>query len=245
MPLRDHFRQPLDDETSWDFFHGQWPAMIVLDLVKRLPKGYVAGPHVHVGASVEVDVGAFDKTATPPSEFCEKEGGVATATWAPPQATLVVESDLPAQDCYEVRVYDQRRGRRLVAAVEIVSPSNKDRAEHREAFVAKCLGLLSEQVSVVIVDLVTTRQFNLYGELLDRIGLTDPGLGDNPAIIYAAACRTKGQNGKWLVETWLHGLTLGDRLPTLPLWLADDLAVPLELEASYEETCRVLQLPSS
>jgi hypothetical protein len=89
-----------------------------------------------------------------------------------------------------------------------------------------------------------TRQFNLYGELLDRIGHTDPEFGDDPATIYAAACRTKGQNGKWLVETWLHPLTLGDRLPTLPLWLADDLAVPLELESSYEETCRVLQLPS-
>jgi len=26
------------------------------------------------------------------------------------------------------------------------------------------------------------------------------------------------------------------------LWLADNLAVPLELEASYEETCRVLRI---
>jgi hypothetical protein len=31
-------------------------------------------------------------------------------------------------------------------------------------------------------------------------------------------------------------------LPTLPLWLADDLAVPLELEASDEVTCRVLRI---
>jgi hypothetical protein len=32
-------------------------------------------------------------------------------------------------------------------------------------------------------------------------------------------------------------------LPTLPLRLADDLAVPLDLEASYEETCRFLRIP--
>jgi hypothetical protein len=31
-------------------------------------------------------------------------------------------------------------------------------------------------------------------------------------------------------------------LPTLPLWLADDFAVPLELEASYEDTCRALRI---
>ena len=32
-------------------------------------------------------------------------------------------------------------------------------------------------------------------------------------------------------------------LPTLPLWLTDNLAVPLELDASCEETCRILRIP--
>jgi hypothetical protein len=40
----------------------------------------------------------------------------------------------------------------------------------------------------------------------------------------------------------MQPLSIGRPLPTLPLWLADDLAVPLDLEASYEETCRVLRL---
>jgi len=29
---------------------------------------------------------------------------------------------------------------------------------------------------------------------------------------------------------------------TLPLWLSEELAVSLELEASYEETCHVLRI---
>ena len=37
-------------------------------------------------------------------------------------------------------------------------------------------------------------------------------------------------------------MMLGQPLPTLPLWLAENLAVPLELEAGYEETCRVLRI---
>jgi hypothetical protein len=41
----------------------------------------------------------------------------------------------------------------------------------------------------------------------------------------------------------MHSLGLGQPLPTLPLWLADNLAVPLELEGSYEETCRALRIP--
>jgi len=29
----------------------------------------------------------------------------------------------------------------------------------------------------------------------------------------------------------------------LPLWLADSIPMPLDLEESYEETCRVLRIP--
>ena len=61
MPLRDHFRSPLDDETSWEGFHGQWPAMIVIDLARRLPPGYVASPRVHLGAFVEIDVATYER----------------------------------------------------------------------------------------------------------------------------------------------------------------------------------------
>jgi hypothetical protein len=61
MPLRDHFRPPLDNPFSWDGFHGQWPAMIVIGLNQKLPEGYVAAPHVHLGSSVEIDVAAFDE----------------------------------------------------------------------------------------------------------------------------------------------------------------------------------------
>lgn len=57
-----------------------------------------------------------------------------------------------------------RRGRRLLAAIEIVSPANKDRLEHRRALVAKCSALLQQRVAVSLVDLVTTRHFHLYGD---------------------------------------------------------------------------------
>jgi hypothetical protein len=197
MPLRDHFRPPLDNLSSWEGFHGGWPMMIVANLAPKLPPRYVAEPRVH----------------------------------------------LPEQDEYEVRVYDIQRHRRLVAAVEIVSPANKDRAEHRRAFLAKCAALLQQRVSVAIVDLVTTRQFNLYGELLELIGQADPSLAPEPPPLYAAACRWVRESDAWHFRAWAHALTIGQPLPTLPLWLADDFAVPLELEASYEETCRILRIP--
>src|SRR5205085_4875765 len=133
--------------------------------------------------------------------------GVATAVWAPPRPTLSVATDLPEQDDYEVRVYDSKRGWRLVAAVEIVSPANKDRPEHRRAFVAKCAALLQQRVSVAVIDLVTTRNFNLYGELLELIGQTDPALGPEPPALYAVACRVTKKTNAWLLERWAQTLT--------------------------------------
>ncbi|HKI35312.1 MAG TPA: DUF4058 family protein [Gemmataceae bacterium] len=246
MPLRDHFRPPVDDLTSWEGFHGQWPAMLVIALNRKLPRRYVASPRVHFGDSSEIDVATFDEEDDRLSAVGESSGnggGVATAVWAPPKPTLAAPTDFPSQDVYEVRVFDQKRGRRLVAAVEIVSPANKDRPEHRAAFVAKCAALLQAQVSVVIIDLVTTRKFNLYGDLVDLMGLTDPFVAPDPPSLYAVACRGTRGDDSWLIETWAYALVVGRSLPTMPLWLADNFALPLELEANYEETCRILRIP--
>jgi hypothetical protein len=244
MPLRDHFRPPLDDLRHWEGLHGGWPMMIVASLRGRLPPRYFAEPRVHSGSSAEIDVATFEGEGEMTTEAGNGAGGgIATAVWAPPQPTLTVVTDLPAQDVYEVRVYDEKRHCRLVAAVEIVSPANKDRPEHRRAFVTKCAGLLRERVSVVIVDLVTTRTQNLYGELLDLIGQSDPILSPDPPPLYAAACRMTKRADDWLLQTWTQSLIVGRLLPVMPLWLADDLAVPLELEGSYEQSCSILNIP--
>jgi hypothetical protein len=246
MPLRDHFRPPLDDIASWEGLHGAWPVMIVMALNRKLPPRYAAAPRVHLGAYVEIDVSAHDKdepaAVAPATGTGASKGGVAIATWAPPRPTFGVATDLPDQDEYEVRVYETKRHRRLVAAVELVSPANKDRPENRRAFVTKCAALLQQRVSVAIVDLVTTRQFNLYGDLMELIGQADPALVPEPPPLYAAACRWTRPEKAWRFEAWAHALALGQPLPTLPLWLADHFAIPLELEASYEETCRILRL---
>ena len=150
--------------------------------------------------------------------------------------------DLPDVDEYEVRVFDDEN-RRLVAAIEIVSPANKDRPDHRHLFVAKCANLLQKGVCVSIVDLVTVRRFNLYAELLALLGRRDPTFGDNPPPTYAATCRKREAGGKTRLDTWSFPLAVGQPLPArLPIWLADDLAVPLDLETGYEETCRVLKI---
>jgi hypothetical protein len=190
---------------------------------------------------VEIDVAAFETDESPaPPVTREGNGGVATAVWSPPQPSVAVETTLPDYDEYEVRIYDAKRGRRLVAAIEIVSPANKDRPEHRNVFVAKCATLLQKGVAVSIVDLVTVRRFNLYAELLALIGHSDPTLGAEPPNIYAASCRWVEKGKRKLLQAWSHVLAVGRPLPILPLWLTEDLVVPLDLEQSYEQACHDL-----
>jgi Protein of unknown function (DUF4058) len=244
MPLRDHFHPPLKKKHSWDQLHGLWPGVIVLDLNRKLPTRYLAAPTIHLGSLAQIDVVAFDYESTDSGEFqtSQDEGGVATAVWAPPKPTLDIATELVGQDEYEVRVYDTEHDRRLVAAIEIVSPSNKDRPEFRGVFTSKCASLLRQHVSVAIIDVVTERHANLYAELLNLVDQVDPTLGEKPPGIYAAACRWTGKKGTGRLQTWSHALSIGQPLPILPLWLADNFAVALDLEATYEETCRSFRM---
>ncbi len=244
MPLRDHFRPPVDSKHSWDELHGGWPMVIVQYLYPRLPPGYVAAPGVHLVSPFEVDVSAYAEDEVISSGAKEESnGGIAIATQTMPPPTLTLETDLPDQEEYEVRIYDQERGRTLVAAIEIVSPSNKDRPDRRRAFVAKIAALLQKGVCVSIVDVVTVRQFNLYADLLELIGKTDPALGAEPPSIYAVTLRGRKRIRKQpLLENWYYPLQLGQPLPPLPIWLDIDLGLSLDLEATYEDACRVLHI---
>jgi hypothetical protein len=241
MPLRDDFRSPVNDMHSWDSLHAMWPAMIVQQLFDILPSGFVAAPGVHFGEDFEIDVSAFEEDE--PAEPITSTGDSGVATVAPPAPTLSLEADLSDQDEFEVQVYDVERGRELVAAIEIVSPSNKDRPEHRRAFVAKVAALLQKEVCVSVVDLVTIRQFNLYADLLELIGGADPQLGPTPPNLYAVTIRSrKPPDRRPLLDMWYSPMSVGQPLPTLPIWLSPNLHVLLPLEASYEETCRLLHI---
>ena len=242
MPLRDHFRPPLSKQLGWESVHAMWPGEMVRVLFPNLPPGYRAAPKVHLGTAFELDVAASDTNGGWWPTADAGGGGVATAVRAAVEPSLAVDIDSPDPDEFAVEVYDDERGR-LVAAVELVSPANKDRHKTRQLFVDKCAALLARGVCVAVVDLVTTRPANLHAELLERVDRTDPAVDANRSHLYAVTHRwQRSPKRRTRAESWYHPLALGDRLPELPLWLADDLSVTLDLETSYEETCKYLHV---
>ncbi len=241
MPLRDHFHPPLENRRPWGGLHSAWINAMVRQLSNRLPQRYVAVPEVHLGPSIEPDVAGFERLEAGLA-VSGTGNGVATAVWAPPQPTTTMAVDFAGRDTYEVRVLDESQALRLVAVAELVSPRNKDRPESRRDFAVKVASYWQQRIGVIVVDVITNRHANLYAEALRHVGLIDPSLGDDPPPIYGVACRTTKRGERWDMDAWVQPLVPGRALPTLPLWLADDLAVPLDLEESYEETCHILRI---
>ncbi len=244
MPLRDHFRPPISELNSWEEIHGMWPATIVQHLRRILPVGYAAAPKVRLGPYFEIDIGTFERdnrlqTSTTPTGV---DTGGGTALWAPPSPTATSTTELADIDEYEVRIYSQTERRQLVAAIELVSPSNKDRFESRHAFISKCINFLRQGVCVTIVDVVTVRHTNLYAEMLELVGIRETGMSDPPPSLYAVTCRWIEGYKTGTLQRWAYPLTIGETLPTLPIWLSPTLPIPFDLEQSYEATSTDLGL---
>jgi hypothetical protein len=247
MPLLDHFHPPLKDVRHWEAFHARWAAALADALnLGGLPAGYFAEMQVHVGSRVEVDLGTFEEHANgpaggPPASGAGAATAVASPIWAPPAPALVMPAVFP--DELEVLVYESEGGPTLVAAVELVSPGNKDREETRQAFAAKCASHLQQGIGLVVVDVVTSRQFNLHDQLVRLMGQPETFLLPGAPALYAVSYRPRRRKSADQIEIWPAPLAVGQPLPVLPLPLRGNGCVRLDLEASYTEARQRSRLP--
>ena len=233
MPLLDHFHAPVSERRTWEGFHGLWVAALVEKLNRDvLGQDYFADMQVHIGSQVEVDIA----TLTEARATAERSAGTTTAltqAWAPPATELVFPTVFP--DEIEVQVFATITGAALVAAIELVSPGNKDRPEARQAFTAKCLAYLSRGIGLIVVDIVTNRLANLHNELMKTFGRGEPFLLSPSVSTYATAYRPSRQPSGDQIEVWPRSLPLGQPLPVMPLALRNAETVPVDLDATYSE----------
>jgi hypothetical protein len=242
VPLLDHFHPPLSERRHWESFHAAWATEIMRTLNRHvLPPGCFAEAQVHIGSRVEIDVATFEQEREPTAVgVTNGNGGVAVETWAPPVTALVMPALFP--DEIEVQVFRTSGGAELVAAIELVSPANKDRPEARRAFAAKCASYLQQGIGLVVVDVVTERQANLHDELIRLLEQPDAFAFHEPASLYVAAYRPSRREAGDQVEIWPVPLALGQALPTMPLALRGVATVPVDLETTYQTTCRDTRL---
>ncbi len=236
MPLLDHFHPPLSLRRHWESFHVNWAGAIADALNESLlPEGYFAEEHAQLGPWVEIDVATFADSEL----SAARTGGTATLphrAWAPPAPTMVVPAAFP--DSFEVLVFESEGGTRLVAAIELVSPGNKDRAGHRQAFAVKCASYLCQGISLIVIDIVTSRRENLHNEIMQVLGHAPIFALPPETTLYGVAYRPVVRDQHEQIEVWPQALEVGQALPVLPLALNAEHCLPIDLEATYTIACQ-------
>jgi Protein of unknown function (DUF4058) len=229
MTLLDHFRSPLSSRRHWHSFHNAWATYLAEDLNQRLPQGYFAESNVQFG--IEIDVAAFEEEPF-------SVGNPADNNWQPSPPTQVVPFESALVEQVEVGIFSSEQSTKLIGAIEIVSPANKDRLSQREVFVTKCQSYLEQGVGLIVVDIVTTRKQSLHTQLMKQIG-SQPQT--SASDLYAAAYRSIVTESPQ-VEIWFENLAIGQSLPTLPLWLKEGGCFPVDLAQTYDRTCKAQRI---
>jgi hypothetical protein len=206
-----------------------------------LPEHYFAEPTVHIGGQVQVDVATFE----------DESGGSANGEKAVATLPRTANVTAPAwvipavyPDSFEVHVINSEGGPRLAAAIELVSPSNKDRAATRRAFAVKCANFLYQGIPFIVIDVVTNRSANLHNEIINLLDVDNFRLPAETNT-YATAYRPVRRETREEIDAWHARVAVGEPLPTLPLFLDVDLSVVMDFEATYQETCERLRLGTS
>lgn len=151
MPLHDW-----TDERGWDSVHPFWLAYLVEWVQPRLPEGYKA----FLGGVPALTVATING-----------KPDVGVRQWGPPPVVqtvapaAVLEPDLEASSAIRLdpqpAVHVDYHGQ-LIAAIEVVSPRNKDRVDAKETYAGRYLGYLRLGVHLMLIDVLPHPKASLF-----------------------------------------------------------------------------------
>ncbi len=157
--------------------------------------------------------------------------------------TAVLVPDLEASVAFrldpQLAVHVDFHGR-LIAAIEIVSPRNKDRVGAKETYPNRYLGYLRLGVHLLLIDVLPRpKGYSFSDAITGSLGLD---LSPQPPP-FAATYRVGevvplGDDMGNLVGLWRHTLKVGQRLPSLPLPLSVYQAIQVDLEETYARAAK-------
>lgn len=226
MPLHDWTRAT---PGMFPDFHSSWLTYLKNGLNKgRLPSGYYAMSEQRASL-YGPDV--LTLTTNPrPAPGPHPGGGNGVAVAEPRTAHRLVSHAVPTTG--RTLTVRHAGGKRVVAVIEVVSPANKDRAEHVGDFAGKVVSLVRNGVHVVVVDILPP-------------GSHDPG-GMHPAIWAGLDTEPEsvspppdrpltlaGYRAADKPVAYLEYAGIGLPLPDVPLFLDGDVFVNVPLEATY------------
>src|SRR5262249_26576892 len=220
MLLHDWTERP-----GWEGMHALWLTELLRWVKPRLPEGY----RVYIGSIPTVAVGAPEHPDVSVRQWPEDSAPAATPATAAalePDEEVVVATLDPSK-----AMYVELRGR-LVAAVELVSPRNKDRLVARDTYLTRYLGYLLEGVHLLLVDVHRRPlNFSFADRIAQELQVRDAACPPPAALGYRVG-EPAATGGRHLA-IWRRPLAVGTPLPEVSLPLAVRLVVPVNLEKTY------------
>ena len=230
MPLHDW-----TDERGWDSVHPVWLTYLLEYVQERLPPGYKAFLGGVPSLTVDSCPGKPDVSV--------RHWGTGPAAEPVPSGTGVLEPDLEASVSFPLapqRALHVAFHGQLIAALELVSPRNKDRADAQEAYCNRYLGYLRLGVHLLLVDVLPRpKGFSFSDAITGGLGLELPPLPPPFAAAYRVGeVVPVREDVSSLVGLWRRPLRVGQPLPELPLPLSVHRAVVIDLEQTYQRAAK-------
>jgi hypothetical protein len=230
MPVHDWTRV---DAGVFHDFHNVWIGQLRNALNEGLlPSGYYALSEQHAGKYIaDVLTLHAGQSSDPPSPAT---GGVAVAE-APPKVSRKMTLSAAARSRRKTLTIRHVSGHQIVALLEIVSPSNKDRREHVEEFLDKVEDALHHNVHLLLVDLLpagTHDPQGMHGAVWQRLGDEPDPVPNNEPLTLAAYVADA------TVKAYVEHIAVGQALPDMPLFLDPDYYINVPLEQTYQTTWR-------
>lgn len=230
MPLHDW-----SDDRGWDSVHPLWLAYLVEHLQDRLPAGYRA----YLGGVHALSVGGGGGQP----DVRVLQWGAPPVEAQSPSAVGLLEPDLEVNVVFrldpQMAVHVGRDGQ-LIAALELVSPRNKDRADAKETYANRYLGYLRLGVHLMLVDVLPRpRNFSFADAVTGGLGLElSPLPAPFAATLRAGEPVPVGDDIGSLLAVWRRPLRVSEPLPTLPLPLNVHAEVLVDLEETYQRAAK-------
>jgi hypothetical protein len=205
----------IEDPALWAGFHSKFIVYLCSALARRLPKGYYADVEQHVWVEDSDD----DRFVIPDAYIAESPtGGTATMTHVTTEPTVMVMMSLQPRQKY-VTIVDHETSK-VVTAIELLSPSNKDPYDGRAAYLRKRNDYLAAKVNLVEIDLLRDG---------DRLPMGKPKLAPFDYCVLVSIAVQYPRVPLW---TW----TIRDPFPELPVPLKPQHGViPLSLKPCLDQ----------
>lgn len=227
MPLHDW-----DVVTGWEGVHLLWMTKLLRDVKRELPPGYRA----YLGTVPALAVGA---PATKPDVRVRSALPALPRTPAAAERADAMEPDIEVAVATlepNTALFVEREGS-LIAAVELVSPRNKDRAAARESFATRAAAYLHSSVHFLVIDVHRRPAgFSIADAIARELEIEQPALPPPLAVSYRVG--DPAATGGRMIAIWRRELSPGDMLPRLPLPLTVDQSIPVDLESTYMAAAR-------